>query len=297
MSKCLKPDERLLECPDREDIIHRVEELEEIYSYFKIGIYSNLGMGRLEGASTHLTPLIYTNIKNMEWYGIELYIEFHRVAEMADREWDSYSEYVAKIANSILDRGCFTPYFAEENIEKSSGGGIREDRFLDRGWEIALPSLPIDKICEYIQAVISDRHISPYLRHNGNASMHVTVEPFDTPEQQIAFHDFWNNYSLFPDFYEVIRRLSSAPDTKQRRAYKFRKDGFMKADVEWEHIHRCSVRKNGAMEIRVFQAVYDIEVVRNQLLMVDIVNKAVRDGEIDYDAIKRRVYEQLKLKW
>lgn len=281
MCRCLDPDERLFKIDDLAGIRQRVAEIEEFWEgdkRFPFGIC---------GAMWYGTPVVSDVAHHrIKWrYGVEFEFEFHRVSEDGKTEVEDYPRLAAIIANDYIGR-----------VTKWCRGGITEDHSLDRGWEVILPAMSIAKASNIIQLIVLDQHIRPYLRHGGNAAMHVTVDPFDTVEQQKAFHDFWDHPDFFDDFYGFTGRRETSY-TRRRKWLKGWKgqDGFMKPDTLKRHYHRCNVRRNGAMEVRVFQVFYDdyVGVMVAQLTFVDQVNKLIRKGIYDYDEIKK----QVKKKW
>ncbi|MDO4698474.1 MAG: hypothetical protein Q4A60_07365 [Pasteurellaceae bacterium] len=279
MCKCLSPDERLFQFDDKERLEQRIKQLEEKWNgnkRFPCGIC---------GAMWYGTPVVGDNSHSrIKWrYGVEFEVEFHRVTTDGETEYDDFYRNMAIIANDYLG-----------SVTKWGHGGITEDHSLDRGFEIILPAMSITKSTNIIQSILLDYHIRKYLRHSGNASMHVTVDPFDTIKQQKAFHNFWDH----PDFYDDFKGITCRDENGYCRRRKARRnwrgaDGFMKPDTLQTHYHRCNVRKNGAMEVRVFQAVYDVDQITKQLMLVDQVNKLVRKGVKDYEEIKNIV--QMKM--
>ncbi|OOH90929.1 hypothetical protein BMT54_03785 [Pasteurellaceae bacterium 15-036681] len=279
MARCLNPDERLFDCPDLREIRYRVNELSEMYEFYKL---DHFGIG-LTGALWYHTPVAQENtFQNTKWrYGVEFEVEFQRVKEQENQEEQDLANYLAKIATSILDRRLET-----------FQGGITKDDSLDRGWEIVLAAMSRNRIIKHIESVITDHHIQPYLRHNGNAALHITVDPFETPKQQRAFHDFWNAPTLFEDFPSLILRGENLYN-KARTYIRKREGGFMKNDTLRSHYHRCNVRDNGSMEVRVFQAIYDLDILKQQLYMVHIVNFLVRKGITSYIEISYYINKKI----
>lgn len=232
------------------------------------------------------TPVVHSDkFHKVKWrYGIELEIDFYH-QYVNGEEWTDFADHMAKLANAYL--GCSTkPYEA----------GIVRDGTVDNGWEIVLAAMSIQKVLAVIGPIINDHGIASHIYPGGKAALHVTVDPFDTPKEQRAFHDFWDHEDLFKRFISIIGRDETA--YCERRGGRVIKNPrtFMKPDTLRTHYNRCNVRNNGAMEVRVFKASYDIDTIHRQLKMVDAVNKAVRSGVYDYDGIrdfiKRGTYDK-----
>lgn len=273
MSKCVNPDERLFKLDEHQGIEQRVAEIEEYWrtkKRFPFGIC---------GAMWYGTPVTRDEAHHkIKWrYGVELEFEFYRLSTDGTTEYGDYPRLAAIIANHHL--GLATRW---------GHGGITEDHSLDRGFEVILPAMSTTKVLEMLTPIFEDRHIKPYLRQGFNAAMHVTVDPFETKEQQVAFHDFWDHPKFFTHFMSVTGR-DEVPYCRRRKRKSWGEDGFMKPDTLERHYHRCNVRHNGAMEVRVFAAQYDGG-MPSQLRLVDMVNRQVRRGIYDYETIRKYVY-------
>lgn len=268
---------RLYDCPDHERIEQFIADHTE---YFESLVTPILGSTALTGAQWYHTPVTYRGSPSKAtWkYGIELEIDFVRVTRNGGVcEWEDFPDRTAKIAKiTLVGR---LKHFA------SGGGGITLDDSLDRGWELVLPPLSRVKASSLAQYVYKHSFIYPYINHDSKAALHITVDPFDTWLEQHAFHDFWNDGRLFDDFIGVIGREETGY-IRQRKRKKTMRNKFMKADDLKDHYNRCNVRGNGAMEVRVFKAVYNKEVIDNQLEMVHCVNVAVRRGLHTYEELK-----------
>lgn len=276
MSKSITPT-KLYNCPEHKQIEQWIDEYTE---FFENTVTPMLGHTELTGPQWYHTPVTYRSPSSRAtWkYGIELEIEFVRVTRDGGvSEWEDFPDRAAKIAKiTLVDK---LKHFA------AGGGGITLDDSLDRGWELVLPPLSRQRAVLYTFYVYHHIYLYPYLRRDGNAALHVTVDPFDTWEEQHAFHDFWNDAQLFEDFGRIIGRDENGY-IRRRNRKKLLQNKFMKADKLRNHYHRCNTRNNGAMEVRVFKAIYDIHKMQTQLDMVHLVNKAVRMGVHSYEELK-----------
>lgn len=276
MCECLNPDERLFKYNNLKALDKFIQDNTE---YYENTVTPVLGWRKLCGAMLYGVDAVYKKTHSpVKWrYGIELEFEFHRCyADKEQGELENLQIKLAKVVNILLvDK---LKHFS------AGGGGVVEDHSLDRGWEVILPAMSPAKIVETMSPVMSNEFIKPYLRHGGNAALHVTVDPFDTPEQQRAFHNFWNDTEFYDDFFNVTHRWGNG--YTKRRVVSHRGKA-LPADTRKTHYNRCNVRKNGAMEVRVFQAVYEDAVLYRQIMLVHWVNKAVRKGELSYGRIKK----------
>lgn len=279
MGKCLVPDERLLkiERPLYNQLREFVGELRVKHAdnrpWFNFGLC---------GPLLYHTPVALPEsfAKNKWRLGVELEVEFHRV-RVDDDELMPYYHHAANIAWDVIT--------THVNPHQ---GGITYDQSLDRGWEIVLGAMSKRKILSLLSGVINNKYIRPFIRHGGNAAMHVTVDPFLTHEEQRAFHDFWNDDRVTIDFFTVVQRESNRYCKKRLKPITT----GPKRDVVSERYHRCNIRSNGAMEVRVFQAVYKIDVIKQQLDMVDVVNRCVRSGGRTYEELALAVARRQKNK-
>lgn len=279
MCRCLNPDENLHQIDPQHateltDHVERIREYWRTKKRFPFGICGPMWYG---------TPVVKDEAhhKIKRRYGVEMEIEFHRVTLDGETEYLPYYEQAAIVANNHL--GLAT---------KWGHGGITEDHSLDRGFEIILPAMSIRRIKRVLEPVLTDKHLYPFFRHGGNAAMHVTVDPFATPKQQKAFHDFWDHKDFFKYFILITDRDESSYCRQRKWAKEWRgSDGFMKADTLKSHYHRCNVRANGAMEVRVFQAQYSLDFL-SQLSLVDDVVKLIEKGVYAFDDL---VYELDKI--
>lgn len=268
---------KLKKCPDHQKIVKFVEDNTE---YYENTVTPLLGSIALTGAQWYHTPVTYRGSPSKAtWkYGIELEIDFERVTRNEGiSEWTEFADYTAKIAKITLVGKL--KHFA------AGGGGITLDDSLENGWELVLPPLSRVKASSLAQYVYKHPFLYSYIRHDSKAALHVTVDPFDTWQEEHAFHDFWNDGRLFDDFVGVIGREETGY-IRQRKRKKTMRNRFMKADDLKNHYHRCNVRSNGAMEVRVFKAIYNKEVIDAQLEMVHCVNVAVRRGLHTYEELK-----------
>lgn len=260
----------------------RVSELQTIWIKRRLNRIVP-GMG-LSGAMSYHTPIAWLSKgSKAKWrYGVEYEIELHRLEnEHTGEEWEQGAYLLGVVARAYCDVH-FRKY----------AGGVTRDQSLDRGFELVLPPLTIPKVVEACMGLVDDPYIRAALKEENEAGFHVTVDPFDTPEQQRAFHDFWNNDNLYYDFSYTIRR-GERKYCKQRTKVSRTRGGWMKPDTRNTHYNRCNVRENGAMEVRVFQAVYEETLLFRQLVLVDAVNRAVRRGMTEYEDIKWYANERL----
>lgn len=277
MTKCMFPDETLYDYPLITPLVWRIKELMTIWKRCKLNrLVPSAG---LTNVFSYHTPVVWIeNGSKGKWrYGIEYEIELKRILDPdTGSEWE----------NGQIFLGCIAKAYCDLHFKKYAGG-VTADASLDRGFEFILPPMSIHKIVEHCMGIVGDPYIKAALHDEPrNAGTHITVDPFDTSEQQRAFHDFWNNDNLYVDFGDTIRRWERKY-CKKRITISRKRDGWMKPDTRKTHYNRCNVRDNGAMEVRVFQAVYEEHLLYRQLILVDAVNRAVRRGITTYDDIKK----------
>lgn len=267
-------DVELKKYPLAQPLIWRVGELETIWKKRKLNrILPESGLSQV---MSYHTPIAWVErgSRNKWRYGVEYEISLHRLEdEDTGIEWEVGQFLLGKIARAYCDTH-FRKY----------AGGVTRDQSLDRGFELVLPPLSITKIIEACMGLVNDPYIHVALKESETAGVHVTVDPFDTIEQQQAFHDFWNDDRLYDDFLDVIGRAEQKYCKKRIKLSRTR-SGWLKPDTRKTHHNRCNVRENGAMEVRVFRAIYNRVALRRQLALVDLVNKAVRRGMTSYTTI------------
>lgn len=269
-------DVELKKYPLAQPLMWRVDELRTIWK--KRGLNRIVPSAGLTNVMSYHTPIAWVEKGDKaKWrYGVEYEIELHRLEDVnTGGEWVLGQELLGIVARAYCDVH-FRKY----------AGGVTRDQSLDRGFELVLPPLTIPKIIEACMGLVNDPYIRAAIKEESNAGLHVTVDPFETATQQRVFHDFWNHDNLLHDFSLIIRRKEGAFCT-QRKVFAKKRGGWMKPDTRKTHYNRCNVRENGAMEVRVFAAVYDEDLLRDQLLLVDAVNRAVKNGLYDYDEIKQ----------
>lgn len=255
------------------DLIRRVNELDATYR--RLGVSYGL-----VGAMAYHTPVAWVEKgRKTKWrYGVEFEIDLSEIVLDVDHSlWVGGLEYVRRIISHVL-------HLRLDDHE----GGVTRDNSIPAGAEIVLVPMTRKEIISHLGAVMNDRHVRPFLKDSDNAALHVTVDPFDTIEQQRAFHRFWNDDSFFRDFASVTGRQENGYVKRRERA-RYKPDGWMRQDTVNDHYYRCCVRHNGAMEVRVFKAVYDERKIKEQLDLVHKVNKLVRDGVGGYENIKKRI--------
>lgn len=254
-------DTTLIPCANKKEIVTYVAGLSnemKCHRAFPFG---------LVGSLMYHTPVVdITRIPPApRRYGIEFEVEFHRLShENGDDEWKTYPQHAGKIANYLL---------ADEVYDRT--GGVTSDMSLDRGWEIVLGPRSIESAILTIDKVINHEFIKPFLRHGGNAALHVTVDPFDNPIDGRVFHNIWSNDDFCKHHAATISRH---PNKYCKRRLVEVVDKPLRADALLKRNNACNVRKSGAMEVRVFQAIYDVEHLYNQLKLVQRVDQAVRKG-------------------
>lgn len=275
-------DVELKKYPLAQPLIWRVDELKTIWKKRKLNRIIP-GYDLTEIMPYH-TPIAWVEKgSRAKWrYGVEYEIELNRLEDPhTGTEWEW--------GHVLL--GCVARAYCDVHFRKYAGG-VTRDRSLDRGFELVLPPLTIPKVVESCMGLVNDPYIRAAIKEENEAGFHVTVDPFETAKQQRAFHDFWNNDNLYYDFTSTIRR-GERKYCKQRTTVSRTRGGWMKPDTRKTHYNRCNVRENGAMEVRVFQAVYEEHLLHRQLVLVDAVNRAVRRGMTEYDDIKWYANERL----
>lgn len=261
MGRTLLVDTTLIPCANKKEIITYVAGLRDEMTDHRAFPFG------LVGSLMYHTPVvdIMKSPTTPMRYGIEFEVEFHRLSNDNDGdEWKSYQLYAGKIAN----------YFLADEVYNRTGG-VTSDMSLDRGWEIVLGPRSIESAILTINKVINHEFIKPYLRHGGNAALHVTVDPFDNAIDARVFHNIWSN-DEFCKHHEAT--ISRRPNKYCKHRLVDVIDKPMRADTLSKRDNACNVRNNGAMEVRVFQAVYDVECLYNQLKLVQRVDRAVRKG-------------------
>lgn len=221
---------------------------------------------------------------DVKWrYGVELELEFYELVQpFTSYKWFISSELLAELANHLLTL-----------TTKDGEAGITEDSSLVNGWEVVLAASSIKTVMKRLTPILTDKDIKPFISPNTTAALHVTVDRFDTIEEERAFHDFWDNDKTFDLFSDIIQRKPNGyckQRNKKPRKYvrqRMRPDGR-------NHYWRCSVRSNGALEVRVFKADYKVEGLYRQLQMVHAVNMAVRRGVHDYDELCKVTRNKIK---
>lgn len=277
MARCKNPDEKLYQSDCVGALGKYVATLQELHQNNRKWFYNGIC-----GALWYHTPVVWANHidTRTKWrYGIELEVELHRFGENGE-EFDHIPNFTAMVAWDVLTKQV-----------KPHQGGVTLDESLDRGWEAVIAPFSPQRAANIAAAIYNHPFIRPFLRHFGNAALHVTVDPFETWEDQRAFHDFWNDPRFFDDFLCVTHRFGNS----YCRPRQVTTVGFMKPDQLTHHYNRCNVRENGAMEVRVFQAVYMYEVTLQQIRLVDIVNRAVRRGVRRYEDLRKLVCKRLPL--
>lgn len=256
------------------DLIRRVNELD--------ATYRRLGMSYgLVGAMPYHTPVAWIEHgRKTKWrYGVEFEINLAEIVLGETQSlWANGLEYVCRVISHIL-------YLRLADYE----GGITKDNSIPNGVEVVLVPMTRKEIIAHLEAVMNDRHIRPFLMEEENAALHVTVDPFETIEQQRAFYRFWNDDRFFHDFAGIVGREENGY-IKQRKKPHYNKEGWMKADTIDDHYYRCCIRENGAMEVRVFKAFYDKKKIKAQLDLVHQVNQLVRNAVSGYSTIKRLLH-------
>lgn len=274
---------KLRKYPLAQPLIWRVAELKTIWKKRKL---NRIIPGyELTGIMPYHTPIAWVDrgVRAKWRYGVEYEIQLHRLEDPHTcTEWEMGQELLGIIARAYCDVH-FRKY----------AGGVTRDQSLDRGFELVLPPLTIPKVIESCMGLVNDPYIRAALDEKAAmAGLHVTVDPFDTPQRQRAFHDFWDHANLLFDFGYIIKRWDRK-HSKPRENVALTRTGWMKPDTRKTHYNRCNVRENGAMEVRVFQAVYEEHLLHRQLVLVDAVNRAVRRGMTEYDDIKWYANERL----
>lgn len=252
----------------------RVAELETIWKKRKLNrILPSAGLSRV---MAYHTPIAWVEKgSRIKWrYGVEYEIALHRLEDGdTGEEWELGQELLGKVARAYCDTH-FRRY----------AGGVTRDQSLDRGFELVLPPLSIPSIIHACMGLVNDPYIKAALNEFDTAGLHVTVDPFSTFEQQQAFHDFWNDDQLYEDFLDIIGRDEQKYCMKRTKPPRIIA-GMFEPDTLRTHHNRCNVRNGGAMEVRVFRAIYNEDALRKQLVFVDLVNKAVRRGMTSYTEI------------
>lgn len=240
----------------------------------------------LAGPMWYHTPVVTPDgFHNVKWrYGVELEFEFFELVRptLNYSPWFDFKTLSAELANHLLTL-----------TTKEYEAGITEDSSLVSGWELVLGAASIKTIMKRLAPILTDRDLKPYFNPCDGAALHVTVDRFDSVEAEYAFHDFWDNDNTFKLFADIIQREPNG--YCKRRARKSRK--FVKYRMKPDgrnHYWRCSVRGNGALEVRVFKADYTVRGVYRQLQMVHAVNMAVRRGVYDYDELCKIARTRIK---
>lgn len=167
-----------------------------------------------------------------------------------------------------------------------SAYSVQRDESLACGFEVVTAPLSL-QLLKKLRVIFDDEDVMTCL--NGNAltsGLHITVDPFQTREQERRFFDYFNSPRHIGELEQVIGRLPN-------RYCKLRHlRGGMR--VIKDHNYAVHIRSNRAMEVRVFKSPASWETFWQRLMLTHRVNKLVRETDLPVAEIHKKIKRGIK---
>lgn len=163
---------------------------------------------------------------------------------------------------------------------------VQRDESLACGFEIVTAPLSLNAM-KKLQVLFEDADVMKCLdTRTPTSGLHITVDPFETREQERRFFAYFNNPRHIGALEKVIGRLPN----KYCRFRKL-KNGLR---VVKDHKYIVHVRKNRALEVRAFKSPNTWDEFWQRLILVHRVNKLVRETNLSGSEIHKKIMRGVK---
>lgn len=163
---------------------------------------------------------------------------------------------------------------------------VQRDESLACGFEVVTAPLSLNTM-QKLQVLFDDEDVMKCLdKRTATSGLHITVDPFETREQERRFFDYFNNPRHIGALEKVIGRLPN----KYCRFRELR-NGLR---VIKDHKYIVHVRKNRALEVRAFKSPNTWDEFWQRLMLVHKVNKLVRETNLSGSEIHKKIMRGVK---
>lgn len=163
---------------------------------------------------------------------------------------------------------------------------VQRDESLACGFEIITAPFSLNTM-KKLQVLFDDEDVMKCLdKRTDTSGLHITVDPFETREQERRFFDYFNDPIRISELEKVIGRSPN-------KYCQFRdlKNGLR---IIKDHRYIVHVRKNRALEVRAFKSPNTWDEFWQRLLLVHRVNKMVRETDLSVDKIHKKIMRGVK---
>lgn len=188
------------------------------------------------------------------------------------------------------DAALQTTAIVVRNLLRTSLGekaySVQRDESLACGFEVVTAPLSL-KSLKKLQVIFNDEDVMTCLHTQTLTSgLHITVDPFQTREQERRFFDYFNNPRHIGELEQVIGRLPN-------KYCQFRdlRSGMRAIN---NHNFVVHIRSNRALEVRVFKSPASWEQLWQRLELTHKVNKLVRETNLSAGDIHKKIMRGVK---